>query len=175
MAKPIFIDNCAFDALYELGIEPANIQSAGYEFWVTGEVLAEIDAIPDVDDKQAKKEWIKRVVTSEAVEERGYFGFAEAGESYGFDQGLLADLDQSHFLTETAGQLGPERATGFPKHHTDRLLLSHAICFAVITAEKRLGNALLSEKALERGATIISLQDFNPEVETFIEFLCRHY
>jgi hypothetical protein len=175
MPRPIFIDNCAFDRLFELGIEPGDINGEEFQFYVTGEVLTEIDAIPDTAEKAEKKRWITRIARSEGVHESGYFGFAEDPSAYGFGQGFLADLDQVEFLVETTTELGPERPTGLPKNHTDRLLLSHAIIFAVLTDEARLGNGRLMELALKRGATVIRMRDFDSGVETFPEFLRRHF
>lgn len=175
MPRAIFIDNCAFDRLFELGLDLAQIGGDEFRFYVTGEVLIEIDAIPDTKEKEEKKRWISRVARSEIVAETGYFGFAEDPNAYGFDQGFLADLSQVEYLTETTSELGPARPTGLPRNHTDRLLLSHAIIWAVLTDEARLGNGTLMSLALERGATVIRMRDFDSENESFTEFLRRHF
>lgn len=176
MPNAIFIDNCAFDKLFEHGIEPEDINCDEFQLYVTGEVLAEIDAIPNTEEKAPKKSWISRVARSEGVLETGYFGFAEAPGSYGFGQGFLADLAQVEYLNETDAELGePRKKTGFPKHHTDRLLLSHGIIFSVLTAEAALGNSALMEKAIARGATVIRIQDFDPAKQTIREFLREYF
>jgi hypothetical protein len=175
MPRAIFIDNCAFDRLFELGIDPGHINGDEFQFYVTEEVLIEIDAIPDTQEKEEKKRWISRIARGESVAETGYFGFAEDPSAYGFGQGFLADLSQVEYLAETKSELGPERPTGLPRNHTDRLLLSHAIVFAVLTDEARLGNGRLMGQALERGATVIRMRDFDSENETFTEFLRRHF
>lgn len=176
MTKAIFIDSCAFNKLFEFGIEPEDINGDEFQLYVTGEVLAEIDAIPDTEEKAPIKLWISRVARSEGVKETGYFGFAESPGSNGFDQGFLADLEQVNFLNETTSELGEARKkTGFPKNHTDRILLSHGIIFSVLTAETVLGNSVLMDKALARGATVIRIQNFDPSKQGILEFLRGHF
>lgn len=176
MPNAIFIDNCAFDKLFEYGIEPEDINCDEFQLYVTGEVLAEIDAIPNTEEKAPKKLWISRVARSDAVVETGYFGFAESPGAYGFGQGFLADITQVDYLNETSEELGaPRKKTGFPKNHTDRLLLSHGIIFSVLTAEDTLGTSALMEKAVARGATVIRIQDFDPAKQTIREFLRGHF
>jgi hypothetical protein len=173
MTKAIFVDSCAFDELFKHRIEPRDIDPTEFQLYVTGAVLRELEDIPVRADEPGKKDFIDRISKSGEIPERGYFGFG-AG-NYGFGRGVLADLSQVEYLEETADQLGKERPSGRPKNATDRLLLSHAIGFAVLTAEPTLGNRILMDKALERGATVIRMRDFDPVAETFQEFLRRHF
>lgn len=173
MAQGIFIDNCAFDRLFDLQIDPSSLVSNEFVYYVTGDVLTEIDAIPDSAEKAEKKAWISRVARSDSVVETGYFGFAEDPTAYGFGQGLLGDLSQVEYLAETSSELGALRGSGLPKNHTDRMLLSHAIEFAVLTDERVLGNRRLMDAAIARGAKVIRISEFDPGSESFIEFLHR--
>lgn len=173
MTKYIFVDSCAFDELFKHGIEPKEIDASEFQFFVTGEVLKELSNIPERPEEPGKKAFIDRISKSGEIPERGYFGFGS--ESYGFGRGILADLSQLDYLESTKDQLGEPRRSGAPKNATDRQLLSHAIKFAVLTNEPTLGNRVLMDKAIERGATVIRMRDFDPAAEGFIEFLRRHF
>ncbi|QOE09538.1 hypothetical protein IE322_05605 [Pseudomonas asiatica] len=173
MTKAIYVDSCAFDALFALGIEPSEVNGDDFQLFVTREVKRELDLIPERADEPGKKAYIDRIANNGEIPERGYFGFGP--EHHGFGSGVLADLSQTEFLEETADQLGKPRPTGYPKNHTDRQLLSHSIAFAVLTAEPKLGNQALMDAALSRDARVIRITDFNPDTETFTEFLRRHY
>ena len=173
MARAIFVDSCAFDELFKHRIEPKDIDPAEFQLFVTGEVLKELGDIPERLEEPGKKAFIDRISKSGEIPERGYFGFGS--NSYGFGRGILADLSQIEYLESTKDQLGKERPSGNPKNFTDRQLLSHAIVFAVLTNEPTLGNRILMDKAVERGATVIRMRDFDPGAETFAEFLRRHF
>lgn len=173
MTKAIYVDSCAFDALFALRIEPSDVNGDEFQLFVTREVKRELELIPENPEDPDKKAYIDRIASNGEIPERGYFGFGP--DHHGFGTGVLADLTQTEFLAETADQLGKTRPTGYPKNHTDRQLLSHSIAFAVLTAEPRLGNRALMDAALSRGARIIRITEFNPNAETFTEFLRRHY
>lgn len=173
MARSIFVDSCAFDALFKHGIEPKDIDPDEFKLFVTGDVLKELNDIPERPEEPGKKAFIDRISRSGEIPEVGYFGFGS--NSYGFGRGILADLSQIEYIESTKDQLGKERPSGNPKNFTDQQLLSHAIVFAVLTAEPRLGNKVLMDKAVERGATVIRMIDFDPGAETFAEFLRRHF
>lgn len=173
MARHIFVDSCAFDELFKHRIEPKEIDASEFQFYVTGEVLKELSNIPERPEEPGKKAFIDRISKSGEIPERGYFGFGS--DSYGFGRGILADLSQIDYLESTKDQLGEPRKSGVLKNATDRQLLSHAIVFAVLTNEPTLGNKVLMERAVERGATVIRMRDFDPETETFIQFLRRHF
>lgn len=173
MAKAIFVDSCAFDELFKHRIEPKDIDANEFQLYVTGDVLKELSDIPDRPEEPGKKAFIDRISKSGEIPERGYFGFGS--NSYGFGRGILADLSQIEYIESTKDQLGKERPSGNPRNFTDQQLLSHAIVFAVLTAEPTLGNRIMMDKAVERGATVIRMIDFDPGAETFTEFLRRHF
>lgn len=173
MARAIYLDSCAFDELFKHGVEPRDIDPAEFQLLVTGAVLRELADIPERPDEPGKKAYIERIATSGEILEQGYFGFGPG--NYGFGGGVLADLSQTEYLESTVDQLGKKRPSGSPKNATDRQLLSHAIVFAVLTNEPTLGNRVLMDKAIERGATVIRMFDFDPTIETFAEFLRRHF
>ncbi|WP_460410420.1 MULTISPECIES: hypothetical protein [unclassified Pseudomonas] len=173
MARYIFVDSCAFDELFKHRIEPSELDASEFQLFVTGDVLEELSRIPDRADEPGKKAFIDRISKSGEIPERGYFGFGSG--AYGFGRGILADLSQTDYLESTEDQLGAPRRSGTPKNATDRQLLSHAIVFAVLTNEATLGNKVLMDKAVELGATVIRMRDFDPAAETFIQFLRRHF
>lgn len=173
MVKAIFVDSCAFDELFKHRIEPKDIDANEFQLYVTGDVLKELRDIPDRPEEPGKKAFIDRISRSGEIPERGYFGFGS--NSYGFGRGILADLSQIEYIESTKDQLGKERPSGNPKNFTDQQLLSHAIVFAVLTAEPTLGNRIMLDKAVERGATVIRMLDFDSGAETFVEFLRRHF
>ena len=168
----IYVDSCAFDELFKYGIEPGLIDPDEFQLVVTRAVLRELQDIPERPDEPGKKAFIDRISQGPHITETGYFGFG-AG-NYGFGQGVFADASQIDYLMETALNLGPDRPSGFPKNYTDRMLLSHAIVFSVLTAESTLGNRDLMDKAKARGATVINMRDFDPAHESFPDFLRRH-
>ena len=173
MARAIYVDSCAFDELFKHKIEPGDIDPGEFQLLVTGAVLQELRDIPERPDEPGKKAYIERISTSGEIPEQGYFGFGP--DNYGFGRGVLADLSQTEYLESTTDQLGKKRPSGNLKNATDRQLLSHAIVFAVLTNEPTLGNRILMDKAIERGATVIRMLDFDPATETFVEFLRRHF
>lgn len=174
MAKAIFVDSCAFDELFKHGIEPGrDLDPKEFQLLVTDAVLRELRDIPERANEPGKKAYIERISRSDEILDRGYFGFGPG--SYNFGGGFFAEESQTDYLQSTADQLGKERRSGYPKNATDRLLLSYAIVFAVLTNEPTLGNRVLMDKAIERGATVIRMLDFDPGLETFAEFLRRHF
>lgn len=173
MARAIFVDSCAFDYLFLHRIDvDAILKDSEFKFVVTAAVLEELAQIPENTVDPDKRNFIAQLSKGGSIAERGYFSLGVSGLSCG---DVLAGLPQMEYLSVTADQLGAPRKSGNPKNATDRMLLSHAIIDAVVTAEKVLGNRVLMDEALKRGATVIGIKGYDPAKEDFVDFLRRHF
>jgi len=174
--RHVFIDSCAFDALFKLQVDAGQARIKGFVLCITPTVRAELEDMPDKPEEPGKREFILALADGVDVEPMGFFGVDTSHSSGGFGSGYLADITQTEYMDETKGQLKAPRKSGRPKNSTDQELLAHSIFAAVLTAEKGIGNHILRTEAKNRGAKIININEFAADGDfgAFLEEQLRH-
>lgn len=196
MTIPVIIDSCAWNYLFEHGIDLASeLPREKFVLFMPREVEIEIGCIPDDGkdgegknsvDKRLLKAYIRNSIEANRVHTTSVFGFASLEpdgslskiQTYGgFNQGTFqSDDDRTWYASKSLRQHFPcnrIQNSGLGKNQTDASLAVRSFDSIVLTNERKGKSGPLSI-AVEQGGHVVYLRD---EVETsgfsLRDYLCR--
>lgn len=176
MTIPVYIDSCAWNYLYENGIDlKKELAPSRFSVRITREVEIELSAIPDTGcdgaDKRALKDYIKKNIHKQPVVTSSVFGFASVERDGtpspvqiygGFDQGTWQSRDEHDFYSRPEIQLqlqkGKKANSGLDKNQTDASLAAKSLTGFVLTTEGKSKTGPL-KVAADLGKKVVYLSD----------------
>ena len=163
MAVSVFIDNNAWDFLFEREVDlAADVSPADFVFAITREAEFEIRTLPD-----KLKTYVLKWVTDGTVVTDTYFGFAVPDSEGlprvgGFGSGRFISLEESEILrSEQSTIKTTRRPTGLYKNEADVSLAARSVHSVILTSDTK---KTLGRVTGKYGGTVVNLANWPLDV-----------
>jgi hypothetical protein len=169
----IFIDNCAWDILYNQGINLSKeLPVDEFDLFVTKEVGSfEMPTIPE--NKNSLKEYVQKQMDERAIKENSYFQFSSYGDppgyrhrGGGFGEGRFASPKELDLIKRFEVPRGKERKTGLYKNEADASLAVRACAGDIVLTAEIPDNGPLKESG-----RVVSLLGFDPSKQSLKDYI----